>query len=184
METQKRPACFLDLPLELQREIFQYFPYWELQKRRGVSRSWCIVTDSINPDYPDAQSQNVRQISIRYFEYDIKEAFIHHSQFKLAEFISWNNKRICYPSDATFLEKNENYKFSVNNVTDFLKWNAKAHYCQGWKYKTNLKGYVKDGKLYRYGCKCCEKCVLLGNNHGNQFSTKCIQQSCAECCTN
>jgi len=124
MDTEKRPAHFLDLPLELQREIFQYLPYWELQKRRGVSRSWCIVTDSLNPDYPDAQSQNVRRFCqpfIDNIEFEFK--YYRAENLIFLRVGNWNKKKICYPPGASFLVKNENNEYSVCNVTDFLKWN-------------------------------------------------------------
>ena len=174
MEAKKHPIRFLDLPLELQREIFSYLPFWELQKRRGVNRSWCIVTDSLNPDYPDAQSQNLRHFC---------QSVLTEVHYKFGSFLSlqwmvlktWNEKYIFYPRNAQFFENNYSKDIIISNVTDFLKWNAVAHGCDYW---TGVRGYTKDGKLFST-CMCCRKCF---SEEKNTYDAKCTRELCKICC--
>src|SRR4051812_8334856 len=108
----KKPLTIWDLPTEIQREILSYLRYVELQKRRGVSRSWCAITDTINPDFLDSQSSRVRQYEQEQIN-EIEELFAAGSLGGIPLKLAVSSKDICYPYDASFFERKSEFTIKV-----------------------------------------------------------------------
>lgn len=171
MVQSKPEVTWFSLPTEIQREIFSLLPYWEIQKKRGVSKHWKLIADSVDPEYPDAQSQNVR----RFCNHLITnfDKFYYFSFLDICERYNFNDQLIVYPYKVGFLS----HDGKITNVTQYLKWYATAHRCDR-SYSYIITGYIQNHRLIRLKstCRCCLDC------HKNHQASLCIAGKCKSCC--
>lgn len=197
--SQKAMKSWVDLPVELQRKVFSFLKYPDIQKKRGVNRWWCIVANSLDIESKDAESQNVSKhqhdvvVKVRRHRYKIFIAqWTNHSGIELSVFLNEDLKR---NSLFEFSERNNLFEFSedlffifshseIKTYVDFLKWNKLLVECPKlWNPKQwNLSykemfSFTETQLKHGVGCRCC-----MDFDCNNISSLKCISGRCKACC--
>ena len=162
-----------DLPTEIHREIFSFLPFWTLQQRRGVSKQWRQTTDSLNPDYPDEQSQRVLfwcEPWISAFWVAQLEALMDVPP-RLPVVTDWKGRENAYPREKLLGEGAD----KLLSVSGFLKWYAQPHRCR--PRDNRVTACVTDAEIiFLPACECCKACWK------NRASERCSIYACSACC--
>lgn len=174
-----RHNMWSDCPTELKRYIFSFLPYWEIQKKRGVSRHWCTVADSLNPNYRDAESLNVLAFSLEHIK-TVEKAWVEHSKkpswrrHKAPWVVckTWRWKEVVYDAKASYAA---NWK--IVDVVEFIKCNMRPFWSSSNPIDRRLKGYKLDGVII---CEC-EFCCKNETCH-QEYSSLCKHTMCGNCC--
>jgi F-box associated protein len=160
-----------DLPVEIHREIFAFLPFWTLQQRRGVSKQWCRTIDSLNPDYPDEQSQRLLlwcQPWISSFWVAQTGALLGSPCLPVAT--DWRGRENVYPPETLCRDDGKR----LLSVSRFLKWYAKPHRCHP---RREVTACITDIEIiFLPACVCCKVCWK------HQSSALCPNHACSACC--
>ena len=199
-------TTFSALPTEIQRYIMSLMPFWHSQRKRGVSKQWKYIADSLNPNMTDAESRNVRALSVREggtVPWPTIFAFAWRRGTPLKSGLNWRGDLVCYPVAEHEDERiRAAYTAISTDVVVFLKWSAKIHICPFFYWEDHLLNmreavfepmcYIRDGEIVPDLCRCCAACasrnVACASRNGvktdlpNKRSERCQRLLCAACC--
>lgn len=164
-------------------------PFWESQRKRGVSRMWKVVADSVNPNFSGAQSHNVRALSMLSPNSRVGTISPWASPWirdPLPVGTNWRGDQICYPVENHRDERVRTAYAKINSdFVEFLKWDARAHICAYRPLAFAAYSYVKDGEIIPHDvCRCCILCPSKLGHCGlpNNRSGACQRSLCGACC--
>jgi len=165
-----RTVGWFDMPTEIQRKVFSFLPYWEIQRCRGAGRLWKRIADSIDPNAKDAESRNVFLLSqCLHLVNEVEKQW----QFsEIAEASNWRDETIYYPRYSDFSNGRK-----VIDVIKMLQWNATDCFTRAWGVFPHA--YIRDGIKHCpvYFCHC-------SNGHcENSPAVGCSRNMCKTCCS-
>jgi len=173
MSTLKRTAGWIDMPTEIQRKIFSFLPYWEIQRSRGAGRLWKRIADSIDPNAKDAESRNVFLQCLSL----VNEIERRWQRWGIATSSNWRGETIYYPRYSDFSDGQK-----VTDVVKMLQWDATGFKTWSWIEDDFLPhAYVHGG--IKHCLTKVEFCHCSNGHCENKSSIGCNRNMCKACCS-